>query len=176
HHLRISLSSFADFLLVRVVMGCCALYAFFILLCLGSVLPPTAVLTVLLFGVAAALFQVRPVFAKLRAALGRVPAWDIDQQVLFGVLCCFVLFQLACGFTPLTFYDSQVYHLLAPVQFLQAGRLVHIPWNVLTNGPMALQLVAGLSWVAVPTGNTFKLLMTILGCLAVLAAARMGRG
>ena len=174
HHLRISLSSFADFLLVRVVVGCSALYAFFILLCLGSVLHPTAVLTVLLFGVAAAFFQVRPAFAKLRAALGRVPEWDTDQQVLFAMLCCFVLLQLVCGFTPLTFYDSQVYHLLAPVQFLQAGTLVHIPWNVLTNGPMALQLVAGMSWVADPTGNTFKLLMTILGCLAVLAAARMG--
>jgi 4-amino-4-deoxy-L-arabinose transferase-like glycosyltransferase len=67
-----------------------------------------------------------------------------------------------------------VYLLLAPVQFLKAGRLIHIPWNVLTNGPMALQLTFGMSWIADTTGGVFKLLMTCFGCLAVLAAARIG--
>jgi hypothetical protein len=81
--------------------------------------------------------------------------------------------QIACGLTPLILYDSQLYQLSAPVQFLRAGGLVNIPWNVLTNGPLGLQLTFGMSWVADPTGNTFKLLLTVFGCLLLLMAAKI---
>jgi hypothetical protein len=75
--------------------------------------------------------------------------------------------------SPLIFDDLQVYHLVAPSQFLQQGSLVEIPWNVLTNSPMALQLTLGMSLSMDPDGAVTKLLLTIFGCLLPLAVSQL---
>jgi len=171
--LQIPQLSISDFFSTRLVMGCFALYVTFVLLSVGGFLHPTAVLVTLAAGLILGIAQTRSVSLKVRDALRRISAWTAPHKALVASVCFLLVLQIACGFTPLTFYDSQVYHLLAPVQFLSAGSLIYIRWNVLTNGPMALQLTFGMSWIADPTGNTFKLLMTVFGCLVVLAAARI---
>ena len=151
-----------------------ALYAAFILLSAGGALRPAPVAVVLSVGLVLAIAKARPFADKFRQGLHQMLDWPRDYKALFALACSLVALQIACGFTPLIFYDSQVYHLLAPAQFLKAGGLVHIPWNVLSNGPSALQLTFCMSWIADPTGNVFKLLMTVFGCLSVLAAAKIG--
>jgi Dolichyl-phosphate-mannose-protein mannosyltransferase len=94
-------------------------------------------------------------------------------RVILGAIVVLSAMQIAFGLTPLILYDSQIYQLSGPVQFLRAGGLVNIPWNVLTNGPMGLQLTLGMSWVADPTGATFKLLLTVFGCLLPLMASKI---
>ncbi len=167
-------NSFGEFVVVRLVTGCGALYAAFILLSAGGALRPAPVAVVLSAGLVLAIAKARPFADKFRQGLHQMLDWPRDYKALFALACSLVALQIACGFTPLIFYDSQVYHLLAPAQFLNAGGLVHIPWNVLSNGPSALQLTFGMSWIADPTGNVFKLLMTVFGCLSVLAAAKIG--
>jgi hypothetical protein len=125
-------------------------------------------------GVAIGLVRVLPGLRVLADALGSTFQWSTDLRVLHGAVILLAILQIACGLTPLVLYDSQIYQLLGPVQFLQAGSLVHIPWNVLTNAPMALQLTLGMSWIGDPTGGAFKLLMATFGCLVLFAAARIG--
>ena len=164
----------ADFIAARCVAGCFVFYTAFILLAALHVLRPAAIASVWIAGVIVFIWQVRPIATRVAAALHQVAEWSGGNQLFLGIVCFLALLQIACGLTPLTFYDSQVYLLLAPVQFLKAGSLVHIPWNVLTNGPMAVQLTFGMSWIADASGGTFKLLMAVCGCLALLAAARIG--
>jgi hypothetical protein len=166
--------SLGDFGATRLVMGCLALYTAFVLLSALGWLHPTPVTVVLAVGLALGVWQVSAVRSKLVDALRRILKQPRGNRAILALVCVLILLQIVCGLTPLTFYDSQVYHLLAPVQFLKAGGLVRIPWNVLSNGPMALQLTLGMSWIADPSGNSFKLLSTVFGCLVVLAAARIG--
>jgi hypothetical protein len=163
-----------NFLATRLVVGCVALYVAFIALSAAAILRPASVAIVLIAGLASGLFHASQAVGKLREVVVETRARRRDEKALVLIVCILALLQIACGFTPLTFYDSQVYHLLAPVEFLKAGSLVHIPWNVLTNGPLALQLTFGMSWIADPTGGTFKLLMTLFGGLSILGAARIG--
>jgi hypothetical protein len=58
-----------------------------------------------------------------------------------------------------------VYHLLAPAEFLRTGGLTHIPWNVLTNSPLAIQLTVGMSLALDSSGQLAKFLFAFLGCL-----------
>ena len=163
-----------DFIAARIVMGCLSLYTAFVLLSWIGYLRAIAVLAVCALGLILALLDIRATAAKAREVLHWIGQRQPKELVLLGFVAFLALLQIACAFTPLTFYDSQVYHLLAPVQFLQAGYLVHIPWNVLTNSPQALQLTLGMSWSVDRTGSTFKLLIASLGFLSILAAARIG--
>ncbi|HLH30988.1 MAG TPA: hypothetical protein VKY31_07275 [Terriglobia bacterium] len=151
-----------EFIAARVITGCSILYAVFIFLAWLHLLRPAPILIVLAVGMLLAIVHIR----RFRI--------ELQERGLFIVVSALALLQLACAFTPLIFYDSQVYQLLAPVEFLRAGYLTHIPWNVLANGPQAIQLTLGMSWALDDTGNAFKLLMALLGCLSLLAAARIG--
>lgn len=165
---------FSDYIVSRLLLGCFGLYAAFILLSTVGVLQRMPVALTLACGLVFSLVRLRVVGSKLHEAVREIFHWPFGLRVLLGIICVLAILQIACGFTPLILYDSQIYHLLAPVQFLKAGSLVHIPWNVLANGPMALQLTFGMSWIADPSGNSFKLLMTVFGCLLLLAAAKIG--
>ena len=136
---------FPDWVAARIVMGCLALYVAFVLCSIPGLLRPAVVGTVLAFGVVAGVAG-GAFTRKSWAHLAEYRLWPRDVRVLCGIVCVLGLLQLASGLTPLIFYDSQVYQLLAPAQFLRAGGLVHIPWNVQTNSPLALQLVLGMSW------------------------------
>ncbi|PYS54386.1 MAG: hypothetical protein DMG13_08495 [Acidobacteria bacterium] len=167
-------SDFLDYIVTRLVIGCFGLYAAFMFLSAGGFLDRRLVAFTLAVGVVLGLFRLRVFAKKLSETFRKTLHWSFEQRLLFGFVFVLAALQVACGFTPLTFYDAQVYQLLAPVQFLSGGGLVHIPWNVYSNAPMALQLTLGMSWIADATGNTFKLLMTLFGCLMLLAAARIG--
>ncbi len=165
----------ADFVARRIVIGCLCFYIGFILLAAAGRLHPSGIFVIWACGLLLGCLEFRPVLTRFRQTLRRIADLRLKERVLFGVICLLAVLQMVCGLTPLTFYDSQVYHLLAPVQFLSAGQLAHIPLNVLTNGPMALQLIFGMSWIADATGSSFKLLITLFGCLSLLAAAQIGR-
>jgi hypothetical protein len=163
-----------DFIAARVVTGCLCLYAGFIALAWLHELHPVPVFAILAAGLLLAVLHLRGLAGRLRTKCVEISRWPLVDRFLLALVSLLALLQLACAFTPLTFYDTQVYQLLAPAEFLRAGYLVHIPWNVLTNSPQAVQLTLGMSWVADPTGNTFKLLMASLGFMILLAAARIG--
>jgi hypothetical protein len=166
---------FIDYISKRLLLGSCGMYGAFVVLSYLGVLRSLPVAIVLLAGVAVAALRLRPAYAQVAGAMQSTLLWDGGLRVLLGLLVALAALQIVCGLTPLVLYDSQIYQLLAPVQFLQAGSLVHIPWNVLTNAPLALQLTLGISWIADPSGGSFKLLMAVFGCLLLLAAARIGR-
>jgi hypothetical protein len=164
-----------DFIAARVVMGCLSLYFVFILLALFRELHQTGVLAVLAAGLVSAFVYGREVLARLRGKWSQALQASVGDRLLLSLVLVLAFLQIAFAFTPLTFYDSQVYQLLAPVQFLKAGHLVHIPWNFFTNSPLAIQLTLGMSWALDTTGGAFKLLLALLGLLAILSAARIGR-
>ena len=163
-----------DFVAARIVLGCLSLYTAFIILAGIGYLHVAPVLFVCTSGLILALLDIRAIGLRVRAVRYWVKLRETKERVLLVLVSVLVLLQIACAFTPFIFYDSQVYHLLAPVQFLRTGYLVHIPWNVLTNSPQALQLTLGMSWSVDDTGSTFKLLVASLGFLSILAAARIG--
>ena len=99
-----------------------------------------------------------------------VPAWRKPDQILLAAIGILVLLQLLCAMTPLIFYDSLVYQLAAPAQFIKSGGFSHIPWNVYASSPLALQTVVGTSWAIDRSGETFKFLLALLGLLLPLAA------
>lgn len=167
--------SMTDFIARRVVMGSLSFYVCFIALAAAHQLHPWAVLTVGTIGLISAGLYARGVAAAFGTAWRRIQNWPGLERWLCGLVCLLAILQVACAFTPLIFYDSQVYQLLSPVEFLHAGYLVHIPWNVLTNSPQAIQLTLGMSWVLDETGTTFKVLLALLASLSFLAAARIGR-
>jgi hypothetical protein len=167
-------SDFVGYFSSRLLLGSFALYTAFIVLSSGAFLQPAPVITILVVGIAMAMLRLVPALRLLAGAIRSTLQWSPGLRVLHGAILLLAVLQIACGLTPLVLYDSQIYQLLAPVQFLQAGSLVHIPWNVLTNAPMALQLTFGMSWIGDPSGGAFKLLMTCFGCLVLFAAARIG--
>ena len=141
---------FSDYIVSRLVLGCFGLYAAFILLSIGGVLGRTPVIVVLVFGLLLGIVRLRAVANKLHEAVIGSLEWPRGRRIIFGAIVVLGAMQIACGLTPLILYDSQLYQLSAPVQFLRAGGLVNIPWNVLTNGPLGLQLTFGMPWVADP--------------------------
>jgi len=128
---------FSDYLASRLVLGCFGLYASFVLLSVAGLLKPFPVALVLACGLIAGIVSLRAAGRRLSEAFRDISNWSSSRQALFATICVLAALQIACGLTPLILYDSQIYQLLAPVQFLQAGTLAHIPWNVLTNAPMA---------------------------------------
>jgi hypothetical protein len=163
-----------DFIAARVVTGSLSLYVCFIGLASVGQLRPWAVLAIGATGLIVAALYARTAAAAFGTAWRRIQKWPRLDHWLFALVCVLAIMQIAYAFTPLIFYDSQVYQLLSPVQFLHAGYLVHIPWNVLTDSPQAIQLTLGMSWVLDQTGTTFKVLLALLACLSFLAAGHIG--
>src|SRR5215472_3743102 len=79
--------SLADFIAARFVMGCFALYLAFLFLAAAGFLRPAWIGVVLAAGLVYGLFQLRPVWAKLRGGLGQIRHWPLEERRLFAVLC-----------------------------------------------------------------------------------------
>ncbi|HKQ46943.1 MAG TPA: hypothetical protein VJZ71_02610 [Phycisphaerae bacterium] len=81
-------------------------------------------------------------------------------------------------------YDVLEYHLAAPREYFEAGRIGYLPHNIYTNFPFNVEMLYLLAMVlhgdAVQAALTANLLHALLGVLAVaaiwLAAREMGRG
>jgi len=109
-------------------------------------------------------------FGRAAAQEWKAQHWSVEDALWIASIGVLTVLQLAFGLTPLIFYDLQVYHLLAPAQFLQTGGFSHIPWNVLTNSPMAIQLTVGASLAMDPTGQVAKMLFATFGCFICIGA------
>jgi hypothetical protein len=148
----------------RLIAGCGLLYACFIGLSVVGRLHRIEVGVVLGAGVLASCAFI---FDFIRSAGARESSerWVLTDYLLAAFIAILVALQLVVALTPLIFYDLQVYHLLAPAEFLRTGGLTHIPWNVLTNSPLAIQLTIGMSLALDASGQLAKLLFAILGTL-----------
>src|SRR5712671_4325134 len=155
---------FWDELASRIVAGCGVLYACFIGLSAGGWLFRIPVGVVLGIGAVASCFFL-PAYFKNATSFNAPQRWNVTDRILAVSIGVLVALQLAFALTPLIFYDLQVYHLLAPAQFLKSGGLAHIPWNVLTNSPLSLQLTVGMSLALDNSGQLAKLLFAVLGCM-----------
>jgi hypothetical protein len=155
----------------RIVAGCGALYVFFVAAGAAGFLRAPAVGMIVAAGALASCLFIRSVVKRPPDA----EPWQLTDRILLLAVSVLAALQIVLGLTPLVFYDLQVYHLLAPKQFLHAGSLVHIPWNVQTNSPLAVQLIAGMSLAMDPFGQLAKLLFTIFGCLLPLGVFQLLR-
>ena len=155
---------FWDELASRIVAGCGMLYVCFIGLSTGGWLLRFPVGVALGIGAVASCFFL-PSFIKSATSSLESQRWVLTDRILAVSIGTLAALQITLALTPLIFYDLQVYHLLAPAQFLRSGSLAHIPWNVLTNSPLSLQLTAGMSLVFDNSGQLAKLLFAVLGCL-----------
>lgn len=57
------------------------------------------------------------------------PPFDASEKTLVYVLACGVLFGMIGSSTPEISYDSLVYHLAIPKTYLDAGRMIDLPYN-----------------------------------------------
>jgi len=148
----------------RVIAGCGLLYAGFIGLGLAGRLHRMEVGFVLAIGVLAScafIFE----FIRSVGKRGSPERWVRMDYWLAAAIGVLVALQLTVALTPLIFYDLASYHLLAPSEFLKTGSLTHIPWNLQTNSPLAIQVTIGMSLVLDASGQLAKLLFAALGCL-----------
>jgi hypothetical protein len=163
-----STGTFWQDLTARIVVGCSALYGMFILLsCVGR-LNSIETLVITGLGVLLCCVELPDLARKAVAALSEIKSWQSGDYIVGILIGLFALLQLASGLTPLVFYDLQAYHFLAVSQFLNSGTLIHIPWNVLTNTPLAMQLTLGMSLSMENSGQVLKLLFTVLGSLTIV--------
>ncbi len=148
----------------RMVAGCGFLYACFVGLSTAALLHRFEVGIVLGIGVLAScgfIFE----FIRSAGAQKSSERWVLADYLLAAFITILIALQLIVALTPLIFYDLQVYHLLAPAEFLRTGSLSHIPWNVLTNSPLAIQLTVGMSLALDASGQLAKFLFALLGTL-----------
>ena len=148
----------------RLVAGCGVLYLIFIVLSVVGRLHRIEVGIIVGLGVLASCAFIFEFIRSAGAPESREP-WVGTDYILAAFIAILIALQLTVALTPLIFYDLQVYHLLAPAEFLRTGSLTHIPWNVLTNSPLAIQLTVGMSLALDASGQLAKLLFALLGTL-----------
>lgn len=166
----LKLDTFWQNLAVRVITGYCALYALFILLSLAGRLHRLEVAVVISLGTLLSCAEIPDLARSISTTLAGVRNWTTADRALLSVIGVCVALHMAYGLTPLMFYDSQAYLLLAPAEFLKSGGLTHILWNAQSNTPLAMQLIVGMSLSLDASGQTAKLLLTLAGCLAAAGA------
>ena len=160
-----------EYVTVRFVIGCGAVYALCMALSAVRLMTRVPVACVLIVGMGLSIVDAEPLWQKVRGAQDDIRKWGPGYRWLLGAVMLTALLQLACGLSPLVFYDALVYHIAAPAEFLRQGWLAHIPWNVSSDTPIALQLTAGSSLALDETGAAFKLILTLFGTLMAIGAA-----
>ena len=166
--------TFWDTLVSQIIAGTGVLYSLYIVLGTLGRLRTLEVSLMLGAGLLAACFSIATRL-NLTVANTESERWDNNDRILVILVIALAALQMIFGLTPLIFYDLQVYHLLAPSQFLSSGSFIHIPWNVQTNSPLALQLTLGMSLALDSSGQLAKLLFAIFGCLLCLGAFELIR-
>ena len=164
-------SGLAEYATQRLVLGLAVIYALCLILAVFHVMTRIPVGLLLIVGMALGALEGECAVGQLKAAADEVQRWNRMDRSLLWTAFVLVAAQIVCGLSPLVFYDSLVYHLAAPAQFLRQGSLAHIPWNVSSDTPMALQLIMGSSLALDDSGAAFKLIVTCFGCLVPVAAA-----
>jgi len=162
--IRSNPGSFWNDFVSRLVAGCGVLYLCFVGLSAISRLHRIEVGIVLGVGVLASCGIIID-FIKNSIARASSERWVLPDKFIAAFIGILIVLQLIVALTPLVFYDLQVYHLLAPAEFLRTGSLTQIPWNVLTNSPLAIQLTVGMSLALDASGQLAKLMFALLGCL-----------
>jgi hypothetical protein len=154
----------------RFILGLATLYVLFLALSLAGRLHRIEVGVVIGLGALACGVSIPAVFDRAALSAGALKTWRRMDLAIAGGVAFLVVTQWIFALTPLMFYDLLTYHFLAPAQFLSAGSLVHIPWNVQSNSPLALQLTTGMSLALDSSGQIAKFLMTVIGTLAPAGA------
>ncbi len=167
--------SFINRLLIALVTGCCFLYVSSVLLAVMHLYRQLPLLVLLCSGVILALLRVSDWYREAKAMLQAISLWNLADRSLLAFWTILIGFQIVCGWTPLIFYDTLVYHLQVPAQYLQHGGFTFLKWNVLTDSPLALQLSLGGALALDRDGSVCKLIVTVLSCLMSIAAAQLAR-
>jgi hypothetical protein len=142
------------------------MYALFIALAYWGHLHRTEVIVAGAIGILLSSAEIPRLNLSAGVAFFELKTWSrIDGLVVLAIVVYAAVHFLA-GMTPLMLNDGQIYHFLAPAQFLESGSLSHIPWNADTNTPLALQFIVGMSQAVDPSGQAAKWIFTLFGCLA----------
>lgn len=72
--------------------------------------------------------------------------------------------------TPETRHDPYDYHVMVPTLYLQAGKIVEIPWHVFSYMPKNTEIVYGLA-LSVGNDSHAKLIHFIFGCFGLMVLA-----
>ncbi len=108
--------------------------------------PVLVLITLAVFGIGLRanrdLWKEGPLFKKTDPSS---PRWTTTDLLLGGGLLVVFLFWIPFVLSPETFYDSLTNHLLLPWQWLQAGRLSHLPFNCTSGFPSNTEMLYLLS-------------------------------
>ncbi len=113
--------------------------------------------------------------ARLRPGSGWLlgtGAWS-DKILLILVVGFFLLVGMTI-ITPEIFFDSLVYHLAVPSQWIQAGRIHPIPTNFYSNLPMGIHMLYT-GALMLSDERLCRMLHALLGILAGLTTFSLGR-
>jgi hypothetical protein len=104
--------------------------------------------------------------------------WNWSPRWLW-LLAPFVIALVGSAMTPPLDFDVREYHLQAPKEFYQAGRVTFLPHNVYANMPLGTEMLAlaGMVvsddwWTGAMVGKTLIALFAPLGALLLYAAGR----
>jgi hypothetical protein len=105
-------------------------------------------------------------------------AWNWSPRWLW-LLAPFAIALLGSAMTPPLDFDVREYHLQAPKEFYQAGRITFLPHNVYANMPLGAEMlslagmvVSGDWWTGAMVGKTLIALFAPLGSLLLYAVGR----
>jgi Dolichyl-phosphate-mannose-protein mannosyltransferase len=163
-----STGSFWQELAACLVTGCSVMYALFLFLASIGYLHRVEVIVVIVIGILLSSAAIPRLNLNAGSAISSLKAWSRLDLLLGVVIGLYAVVQIVAGLTPLMFYDLQVYHFLAPAQFLESGSLSHIPWNVNTNTPLAMQFIVGMSLAVDASGQAAKWIFTLFGCITAV--------
>ncbi len=167
--------SFINRLLIALVTGCGFLYVISVLLASVHLYRQLPLLVLICGGAILAILQVPNWYRDTKARLQTLSDWKLSDRILLAFWTTVLGFQIVCGWTPLIFYDTLVYHLQVPAQYMQHGGFTFLKWNVLTDSPLALQLSLGGSLALDRDGSVCKLIITVFSCLMSVGAAQLAR-
>src|SRR5438552_3802397 len=113
-----STKSFLNDLAARLVAGCGLMYVCFIALGALGALHRLEIGIVLGTGLLPACYFISS-FVNSAGLIDVWKDWDLMERMLGVSIGILVTLQIIFALTPLIFYDLQVYHLLAPAEFLK---------------------------------------------------------
>lgn len=106
------------------------------------------------------------------------PPLGNDWRLLLAAVP-FVLLLILGGLLPASDFDVREYHLQAPKEFFQAGRITFLPHNVYANMPLGSEMHSLLGmillqdwWTGALVGKTIQVVYVLLTALALFAAGR----
>jgi len=160
---------------IALLLGACS-FGFFVCGSLGNFAFPFFVCAIPLFCLAFAIVRRKHIVARLQTFFSRLRDLPrVESLLLLYLAGVFALTFLATLVPPGGGdYDSLVYHLAAPRQYLRAGRIVELRYDHHTYFPFGTEMLFTFGlWLRGPiVAKLFHWLMLPLACGAIVAIAR----